>query len=239
MDLLRLRGFRLKRLDCVCDAIQWPLTETSDTTMDMATDMAPDGRWMTYAELAAARRIDRHSAVRLVIRHQWRRQKDNQGRQRVFVPTEWLSRDKAPDAATDTGTDMAPDLATDTMTAFRTAIEAKDGEISALRATIAAKEGELATARQVATDARQDAQEASRRAERAEQGREAERVRADALRDRLETAEGAWRAAEEAVELATREAQVAQDAAAALLREDDARRAGGRLARAWRAWRGR
>jgi hypothetical protein len=51
-----------------------------------------------------------------------------------------------------------------------------------------------------------------------------ERQRADALRDRLETASA--------------EAQEAQERVEALERADAARRAQGRLRRAWAAWRG-
>ena len=39
-----------------------------------------------FTELAEARGIDRQSARRLVNRTQWRRQKDNQGIVRVYVP---------------------------------------------------------------------------------------------------------------------------------------------------------
>ena len=52
-------------------------------------DMAEDnGRWMTFAELAAARGISRASASRLVRRRKWRRQTENQGSVRILVPTE-------------------------------------------------------------------------------------------------------------------------------------------------------
>jgi hypothetical protein len=54
--------------------------------MDAGTDSA-DGTWLTYAELAALRGIDRQSAARLTFRRHWRRQKDNRGTVRVFVPT--------------------------------------------------------------------------------------------------------------------------------------------------------
>src|SRR5215472_2858599 len=58
----------------------------------------PDGeRWVTFRELAEMRGISQHSAARLVRRHRWRRQADNQGRVRVLVPAEALDRpaDKA------------------------------------------------------------------------------------------------------------------------------------------------
>jgi hypothetical protein len=62
--------------------------------MDSARDSTPyspadppadtdDGRWMTFAELAAARGISKASAIKLVRRHGWRRQHDR----RSFDPT--------------------------------------------------------------------------------------------------------------------------------------------------------
>jgi hypothetical protein len=65
-----------------------------DAGIDNATD-SDDGRWLTDSELAEIRRIDRHSAVKLVMRHGWRRQKDARGALRILVPPEWaLSKDK-------------------------------------------------------------------------------------------------------------------------------------------------
>ena len=53
---------------------------------DHATD---DSRWMSYTELAEARRIATSSAIRLVKRRGWRRQKDTHGTMRALVPPEW------------------------------------------------------------------------------------------------------------------------------------------------------
>jgi hypothetical protein len=44
---------------------------------------------MTYTELAEARRITTSSAIKLVTRRGWRRQKDNHGVMRALVPPEW------------------------------------------------------------------------------------------------------------------------------------------------------
>ena len=44
---------------------------------------------MTYAELAGTRRITASSAIKLVMRRGWRRQKDNHGIMRALVPSEW------------------------------------------------------------------------------------------------------------------------------------------------------
>jgi hypothetical protein len=59
---------------------------TVDMWADMTADIDADGRWMTYAELADMRGIDRQSARRLAARSKWRRQKDNQQVVRVCVP---------------------------------------------------------------------------------------------------------------------------------------------------------
>jgi hypothetical protein len=52
-------------------------------------DEAENARWMTYAELAEARRITPSSAIKLVVRRGWRRQNDNHGVMRALVPLEW------------------------------------------------------------------------------------------------------------------------------------------------------
>ena len=49
-------------------------------------DTGDGTRWMTYAELAAARGITRSSATRLAFRRGWRRQTGNDGQARVAVP---------------------------------------------------------------------------------------------------------------------------------------------------------
>jgi hypothetical protein len=64
-----------------------------------------DTRWVTYAELAEARGIDKASAIRLVQRHHWPRQKGNDGATvRVLVPATFLqlSGDLSGDPALDT-----------------------------------------------------------------------------------------------------------------------------------------
>ena len=51
-----------------------------------SADEEADSRWMTYTELATARRITTSSAIKLVLRRGWRRQKDNHGTMRALVP---------------------------------------------------------------------------------------------------------------------------------------------------------
>jgi hypothetical protein len=59
-------------------------------------------RWVTLRELAEIRGISQHSAARLVRRHGWRRQRDNQGRVRALVPPEALDKPSAgPDGSSD------------------------------------------------------------------------------------------------------------------------------------------
>ena len=44
--------------------------------MDKSMDAGVDGRWMSYAELAKIRHIDKTSALRLALRHGWPRRKE-------------------------------------------------------------------------------------------------------------------------------------------------------------------
>ena len=52
-----------------------------------------DGRWLSYAELAAVRGINRASAVKLVQRERWRRSSGNDRARtvKVLVPPNWLA----------------------------------------------------------------------------------------------------------------------------------------------------
>jgi len=54
-----------------------------------------DGRWLTYDQLAALRRIDKPSAVKLATRNRWQRRKSNTGQMQVCVPLHWFDRAKA------------------------------------------------------------------------------------------------------------------------------------------------
>lgn len=152
-----------------------------------------DGRWMTYAELAAARGIDHQSARRLAARLKLQRRKDNvDGTVRVFVPS------------------------------ARAAARRHGGGLSALEAALDLLREQLQAERD--------------RADRAEQGRDAERARADALRDQVDMLRAelaADRARADQADAALREAQERLDA---LARSAAARPLRGRLARllSWR-----
>jgi hypothetical protein len=165
---------------------------------------------MSYAELAEARRIAMSSAIRLVMRRGWRRQKDNHGTTRALVPPEWLeparSRHFEPD----------PQLT-----------EA----IGALQMSVAALRERAEAAERAARFERE-------RAERAEQARNADLSRNNLLRDRIDVLRSELAEAQAALELARAEAiQVAQTAY--VFQQADATwRQLGRLARIWRVWRG-
>lgn len=68
--------------------------------MDAGVDETVDGRWMTHAELAQARDISTASAIKLALRHRWRKQKDNRGTLRCLVPTEFASPQRDTGAVT-------------------------------------------------------------------------------------------------------------------------------------------
>jgi chromosome segregation ATPase len=174
-----------------------------------------DVRWMTYAELGQARGISTASATRLAFRRKWRRQAGNDGIARVAVPvTEAQQRsDKAHDIRDDDGGDITR-------------------VVSALEVAV--------------TSLTKRAEAAESRADRAEQGRDAERSRADALGDRIEAlrvqlaqmeAEGA--ASDVQASELTAQLKQARTDAQELRQANAARKARGRLRRAWDGWRGR
>jgi hypothetical protein len=202
-----------------------------DSGTDTGTDKGVDGRWLTYSELAAIRCIDRHSAVKLVTRHRWRRQKDNRGILRIFVPLEWAGTDKGTDSATDRDTDKGMDFA-EYVAAYGAAME---GQISALQAVIEAKDGQIsALLGQVEGYREQASANASlidtlgfdlnkARAELAQMRDDLAEARAEAWQAQDETGDLRDRlaAAEQAADLVRAEAQEAQDTAEALRSTND------------------
>jgi hypothetical protein len=98
---------------------------------------------------------------------------------------------------------------------------------------------ELAVAQHDALAAQQAAAKADARTGRAEQGEEAERSRADAINTLLEATQEELAGQRALTDQARAEVQAAQDAATALRQADEARKATGRLRRAWDGWRGR
>jgi hypothetical protein len=139
-----------------------------------------DGRWMTYSELADARGIDRQSARRMANRTGWRRQKDNQGVVRVYVP---LGRDAPHRRERDTSADLPADMSADVTADISHAIRALEASIISLtaRAEFAEKRADQV---EMARDVERN------RANQAEQALSAERNRADQAKialDRLES----------------------------------------------------
>ena len=95
----------------------------ADSPPDWQADRGDGARWMTFSELAKVRGISKLSAARLVRRHGWRRQQDNQGHVIALVPSIWVNpadnppaspRDDPPDDLSDKATrpaDNPPDAA--------------------------------------------------------------------------------------------------------------------------------
>ena len=204
------------------------MTESSQQSRALggvaSRDLSEDGRWMTYGELAAARGIDRQSAVKLVRRQRWRRQEGNNGVARVFVPSDQLTRPKSrddaraetPDEARGAAQDNAPDpadiaryIATfeATLTVLR---EAHAGEIAALQNLHEANASEIAALR-----GERDA--AQTMVDRALAMLADATARADGLQGDLD--------------MARTQAKAAQDAIEELRRADEARKGRGLLAR--------
>lgn len=218
-----------------------------------------DAQWMTFAELAAARGISRDSAIALVRRKRWRRQRDNRGHTLALVPNDGpelrraipvIQGDHPPDNRGVTPF-HAQALAAleDALTALR---EAKDGEIATLRDVVDGMRSIVVRAEDRATRADNRATEAEVRVVNLEadlQEKNAQLADAAERADRLERdlaaariiAQAAQRDAQEAVETveqARAEARTAQEAAEALRQADQARKARGRWARLRAAWRG-
>jgi len=210
--------------------------DTQDRPPDSTADRGESARWMTFAELAEGRGISKASAIKLVRRRGWRRQRDNRGNVIALVPLTW-ARDTV-DQEGDSTRDNQPD---DTSDSARPTI-LLEAAISALREQ---QEHERAALRE-------QIDREGARADRAEQGRDAERARADELRDRLDDLQRRLAAAEaegneltvETAELtaqlkqARAEAQEAAKAEADLRQVEAERRGRGLLARLRATWRG-
>jgi hypothetical protein len=95
---------------------------------------------MTHGELAEARGIDRTSAVKLVLRNKWRKQKDNHGIVRALVPFDQARRK---DMGADMGAAPGADLSR-VVSALESAVAALEkqanSEAAALRERLEAAE---------------------------------------------------------------------------------------------------
>jgi hypothetical protein len=183
-----------------------------DQGTDQGTDPGEEGRWLTYKELAESRQIDRHSAVKLVLKHGWRRQRDNRNVLRILVPVEWtLPRGRGMPKTTDPAMPQGMPEGVPQGTDFTRAINVLEAALGTLREQL----------------------------ERAEQGRDGAIARADRaesatseLRDRLGLSQAA-------LDQAQADARAARGEAEAVKAADAARRARGLLARLRAAVRGR
>ena len=180
--------------------------------MDDSGTTPEDGRWLTYAELAELRGITRKAAIRLTQRHQWRRQPGNDGATRVFVPSD-ITRRQTP---RDDGT-------SDDFQAKALAIL----EVALMEANKRADAAQVLAERTLA--------------ELADVGARADRAEAwtEELRRDLDAARVIAGAAQHDAQAAFAEARDAQRAAEELRQAEEARKARGRLRRAWDGWRGR
>ncbi len=183
----------------------------SDRPADMPSASPGAERWVTLRELAELRGISQHSAARLVRRHRWRRQADNQGRVRALVPADALDR------PTDKPGAMPADTPRAGLGLF--------GEL------VAALEPVTALLREQIEQANRRADMAEGRAERAED-------QATKLRERLDAAEAQARNAEKAADQARQHVREAEDAIAELRQADEGWKAKGRWQRIRMAWQG-
>jgi len=102
-----------------------------DAGMDASTLDAAEGRWMTYAELAEARHIDKPSALKQALRHpSWPRRKNNAGQMQVCVPLDWAEpKDRYTPPSIDPSTDLSRGIS-----AFETGLAAFQEQAEAERA---------------------------------------------------------------------------------------------------------
>jgi len=171
-----------------------------DRSADASADETTDGRWLSYAELANLRGIDHHSARRLVSRQRWRRQKDNHGVVRIYVPPEHLGhRRRHREASADTSAGTPAVRSAD----ISTVIKPLEDAIAALREQLA--------------EANSRVEAAEARASRAEATRDAQIAAADVFRDRIEALTAELRDARQASE-ELRQADMARQARGLLAR---------------------
>jgi hypothetical protein len=185
---------------------------------DSHTDRQADndaGRWMSYAQLAEIRGISKKAAQRLTLRHQWRRQPANDGGVLIWVPDDAAIRGRQ--TGRQNGVSDGSDVVALLEDANRRADEAHKRADAAL--ALADRLGaQLA--------------DAGGRADRAE-------ARVAELQHDLDAARVIAGAAQHDAQAAQAEARKAKDAAEELRKENEARKARGRLRRTWDSWRGR
>ena len=205
-----------------------------------------DGQWLTLAELATARHTSTDSATRLVRRHeQWRRQRDNQGCVRVLVPTEALTADIREDDVLEDVRQQDSEAVMAVVAGLIARAERAETEADRHRERADAAEARAQQTKARADQAHRradgaevDARRATAEAEEARQSAEALRgeltsTQAELAQQRILTDQARQSASEQ-----EQEAQRALQAAHELRQAETARKARGRLRRAWAAWRG-
>ena len=144
--------------------------------MDLGVDDVGDGRWMTHMELAQAREISTASAIKLALRHGWRKQKDNRGTLRCYVPAEFVAPKKDTRAVMAGGAEASAAIAAlqsavtmlgDQLTHERTRADGLRERVDDLTGRLANAKAELAAAREPADRHHASAQEAVREIGRA------------------------------------------------------------------------
>lgn len=134
-------------------------------------DTEQDGTWLSYLELGKLRGISKESSLKLALRRKRRKQADNEGTIRVFVPPRWIGRqdigvDKRTDRKLGTvnisaDTERMISSLGDALTTLREQLAAGHAanlrmvdEIAGLRIQVSAAVAERDTARQEREDSR-------------------------------------------------------------------------------------
>jgi hypothetical protein len=120
-----------------------------------------DIRWLSYAQIAAARGISRASAVRMARRAKWRRQTNNAGVVTVAVPVSYLERDQDnPEGSPKDRPGDRPGESHEGIAALARAITALQADATVLRAAVEREAGRADRAEAEAARQRAAAQDA-------------------------------------------------------------------------------
>jgi hypothetical protein len=122
------------------------------------------GRWMSYAELAAARRVRRSTVVRLARARRWPKQPANDGTIRVLVPPGWDEPAERPPMERPEEPPSEPPEAQAFLLALEEINRAHAAEVAAMHAQLADAQGRAQRTEAEAEELRQ--RDAARRAQR-------------------------------------------------------------------------
>jgi hypothetical protein len=181
--------------------------------MDIGADDTANGQWLTHSEIAAIRGISTASAIKLALRHRWRKQKDNRGTLRCLVPADFIGPQPSlravsrADAGVEAGADLSAAIATlqsavtllgDQLAHERTRADTAQTERDDLRTKLADAQAELAAAQDQVAAARArtvaELEAATQAAQQANARAQAAAARAEELRqaDAERRARGRW-----------------------------------------------